>query len=314
MAQKEPFSELNSRLDVTLRSVDLNLITVFDAVMQEQNITRAAQNLGMSQPAVSNAVSRLKQMFNDELFVRNGRGIKPTQRARQLFGPIRQAIQLIKNELPGSIFVPETSLRTFRLAISSPCDVRFAPRILAEINEAAPNIRVQIETEFSDSIANRLRYQEINFVIDFVKLVEPGFSHHEMFKDELVVVVNQNHPRLVNSISVKELQNEKHAVLKHQGVAHSYAQAIYQEGCFREAYETVSLSNILHVVAHSQLIAIAPRWMVESFADTRVKLLDLPLENRQVSVFLNWHASTEKDKGQQWVRDKLLSICSDPKI
>lgn len=85
-----------------LRMVDLNLLTVFDAVMQEQNITRAAHTLGMSQPAVSNAVARLKIMFNDELFVRYGRGIQPTARAFQLFGSVRQALQLVQNELPGS--------------------------------------------------------------------------------------------------------------------------------------------------------------------------------------------------------------------
>ncbi|MGO2457802.1 LysR family transcriptional regulator, partial [Vibrio casei] len=90
----------NTKTESTLRGVDLNLLTVFDAVMQEQNITRAAHFLGMSQPAVSNAVSRLKATFNDELFMRHGRGIQPTQRARQLFGPIRQALQLVRNELP----------------------------------------------------------------------------------------------------------------------------------------------------------------------------------------------------------------------
>lgn len=84
--KKDAMSAIASyRMESTLRGVDLNLLTVFDAVMQEQNITRAAHNLGMSQPAVSNAVARLKVMFNDELFMRQGRGIQPTQRARQLF-------------------------------------------------------------------------------------------------------------------------------------------------------------------------------------------------------------------------------------
>lgn len=106
--------------DIHLRSVDLNLLTVFDAVMQMQNITRAANSLGMSQPAVSNAVARLKVMFNDELFVRCGRGIQPTMRARQLFGPVRQALQLVQNELPGSEFEPLTSTRAF----SCPCAAR----------------------------------------------------------------------------------------------------------------------------------------------------------------------------------------------
>lgn len=106
--KKDAMSAIASyRMESTLRGVDLNLLTVFDAVMQEQNITRAAHNLGMSQPAVSNAVARLKVMFNDELFMRQGRGIQPTQRARQLFGPIRQALQLIRNELPSSVFTPK---------------------------------------------------------------------------------------------------------------------------------------------------------------------------------------------------------------
>ena len=100
-----------------LRMVDLNLLTVFDAVMQEQNITRAAHALGMSQPAVSNAVARLKVMFNDELFVRYGRGIQPTARAFQLFGSVRQALQLVQNELPGSGFEPASSERVFHLCV-----------------------------------------------------------------------------------------------------------------------------------------------------------------------------------------------------
>ena len=97
LEKKDAMSAIaNYKMKSTLRGVDLNLLTVFDAVMQEQNITRAAHNLGMSQPTVSNAVARLKVMFNDELFMRQGRGIQPTQRARQLFGPIRQALQLIR--------------------------------------------------------------------------------------------------------------------------------------------------------------------------------------------------------------------------
>ena len=139
---------LNLRTESTLRGVDLNLLTVFDAVMQEQNITRAAQYLGMSQPAVSNAVARLKVMFNDELFMRHGRGIQPTQRARQLFGPLRQALQLVRNELPNSIFVPETSERVFKLAVCSPSDLRFAPRIMRGIAEKSPSIQLSLDADF----------------------------------------------------------------------------------------------------------------------------------------------------------------------
>ncbi len=121
-----------------LRMVDSNLLTVFDAVMQEQNITRAAHTLGMSQPAVSNAVSRLKVMFNDELFVRYGRGIQPTARAYQLFGSVRQALQLVQNELPGSGFEPLSSERVFHLCVCSPLDNILTSVIFNKVAEIAP--------------------------------------------------------------------------------------------------------------------------------------------------------------------------------
>ena len=122
-----------------LRMVDLNLLTVFDAVMQEQNITRAAHVLGMSQPAVSNAVARLKVMFNDELFVRYGRGIQPTARAFQLFGSVRQALQLVQNELPGSGFEPKRVVNVyFIFCVCSPLDSILTSQIYNHIEQIAP--------------------------------------------------------------------------------------------------------------------------------------------------------------------------------
>jgi len=115
-------SNLTDAMKPKLRMVDLNLLTVFDVVMQEQNITRAAAYLQMSQPAVSNAVARLKTMFEDELFVRYGRGIQPTARAFQLYGSVRQALQLIQNELPGAGFEPINSARIFNMCVCSPLD------------------------------------------------------------------------------------------------------------------------------------------------------------------------------------------------
>lgn len=314
MTQKEQVNNLESRFDQTLRSVDLNLITIFDAVMQEQNITRAAQSLGMSQPAVSNAVSRLKVMFNDELFVRNGRGIKPTQRARQLFGPLRQAIQLIKNELPTSIFLPESSTRIFRLAICSPSDIRFAPQILNTLSQTAPHLTVLLETELVHDIARKLRYREVDFVIDYSQFSEVGFCSTEICNDELVVLVSKNHPRIGDTISAKELLSEGHAVLKHNGEMHGYAETLYKDGRYTASYQGVSLSNIIYVVSQSELLTIAPRWMIETGSyGENVKVLTLPESppNNRVSAYLSWHASAEKDKGHLWLRDQLLSICGN---
>lgn len=297
----------------TLRGVDLNLLTVFDAVMQEQNITRAAQNLGMSQPAVSNAVARLKVMFNDELFIRHGRGIQPTLRAKQIFGPIRQALQLVRNELPSSIFAPETSSRTFKLAVCSPSDLRFAPRILNRVAEQAPNLRVHLEAEFDADLPQKMRYQEIDFVIDYVRFDEPGFSSTELFSDELVVIAAGNHPRLGETISAAEFAAEKHAVLAAVPGVKLFADRIYhQQSHFQEAYQGASLSNMMYVVGQSDLVAVVPRWLAESARETlQLKILTLPFEHTTISGYLSWHESSEKDKGHIWMRDQLLSVCGD---
>jgi len=301
------------RMESNLRSVDLNLLTVFDAVMQEQNITRAAHNLGMSQPAVSNAVARLKVMFNDELFIRHGRGIQPTQRAKQLFGPMRQALQLVKNELPSSIFSPETSNRTFKLAICSPSDMRFAPRILRNVAEQAPNLRMQLEAEFDAELTQKMRYQEVDFVIDYVRFDEPGFCCTELFSDELVVVAAGNHPRIGETITEAEFAAEQHAVLKSIPGVKMFADHIYnQHTSYQEAYQGASLSNIMYVAGQSDLIAVMPRWLAESVAQgQQLKILPLPFESAKISGYLSWHESSQKDKGHIWMRDQLLNVCGD---
>ncbi|MFZ3431168.1 LysR family transcriptional regulator CalR [Vibrio harveyi] len=311
--KKDAMSAIASyRMESTLRGVDLNLLTVFDAVMQEQNITRAAHNLGMSQPAVSNAVARLKVMFNDELFMRQGRGIQPTQRARQLFGPIRQALQLIRNELPSSVFQPESSTRLFKLAICSPCDMRFAPRIMANINEQAPSVQLHLDAEFDRLLSERMRYQEIDFVIDYARFDDQGFSSTEIFKDELVVIASKTHPRIQGGVSAEQLINEKHAKLSRVHGQRSFFEQAYRELDCQAAYEGSSLSNLLYVVSQSELVTIAPRWMAENAVNSdQLQILDFPFENKEISGYLSWHESSEKDKGHIWLRDQLMITCGE---
>lgn len=300
------------RMESTLRGVDLNLLTVFDAVMQEQNITRAAFNLGMSQPAVSNAVARLKVMFNDELFMRQGRGIQPTQRARQLFGPIRQALQLVRNELPSAAFFPATSTRLFNLLIGSPHDMRFAPKILSMVSEQAPQVQLRLEADFDVSLANRLRYQEVDFVLDYTRFDQVGFCSTELFKDELVLVAASVHPRIQGAITAEQLLLEKHAKLSQIHGIKSFTEQAYSELDCVAHYEGTSLSNVLYVVSQSELVTIAPRWLVEGSPNrNQLQVVTMPNHCQAISAFLSWHESSEKDKGHNWLKQQLMIVCRD---
>lgn len=304
-------SPLNEGLKPQLRSVDLNLLTVFDAVMQEQNITRAAHLLGMSQPAVSNAVSRLKLMFNDELFVRYGRGIQPTMRACQLFGSVRQALQLVQNELPGSGFEPLSSERLFNLCVCSPLDNLLTSIIYNSVTNIAPNIHLAFKSSLNQNIEHQLRYQETEFVISYDLFRRPEFSCIPLFDDEMVLVCSKTHPRKKNLISEAGVYQEQHAVVALDRFG-SFSAPWYDtpEKQATIAYQGMAMTSVLNVVSQTNLIAIAPRWLADEFVSTlSLDVLTLPLENNRRTCYLSWHEAAGRDKGHQWMEELLASVC-----
>ncbi len=288
-----------------LRTVDLNLLTVFDAVMQEQNITRAAHSLGMSQPAVSNAVARLKVMFNDELFVRYGRGIQPTARAFQLFASVRQALQLVQNELPGSGFDSSSSERIFHLCVCSPLDTYMTSLIYNKVEQVAPNIHLVFKSSLNQNTEHQLRYQETEFVIGYEEFRRPEFSCVPLFKDEMVLVTSKTHPRLHGTLLESDIYSEEHAVVALDRYA-SFSQPWYdtpdKQACV--AYQ------VLNVVSQTQLVAIAPRWLAEEFSGPlNLRILPLPLNLNSRTCYLSWHEAAGRDKGHQWMEELLASVC-----
>ncbi|HAT3904324.1 TPA: transcriptional regulator LeuO [Citrobacter koseri] len=294
-----------------LRMVDLNLLTVFDAVMQEQNITRAAHSLGMSQPAVSNAVARLKVMFNDELFVRYGRGIQPTARAYQLFGSVRQALQLVQNELPGSGFEPASSERVFHLCVCSPLDNILTSLIYNRVEKIAPNIHVVFKSSLNQNTEHQLRYQETEFVIGYEEFRRPEFTSVSLFKDEMVLVASRKHPRISGPFLESDVYNEQHAVVSLDRYA-SFSQPWYdtpdRQSCI--AYQGMALISVLNVVSQTQLVAVAPRWLADEFAESlALQILPLPLKLNSRTCYLSWHDAAGRDKGHQWMEELLVSVC-----
>lgn len=294
-----------------LRMVDLNLLTVFDAVMQEQNITRAAHSLGISQPAVSNAVARLKVMFNDELFVRYGRGIQPTARAYQLFGSVRQALQLVQNELPGSGFEPASSERVFHLCVCSPLDNILTSLIYNRVEKIAPNIHVVFKSSLNQNTEHQLRYQETEFVIGYEEFRRPEFTSVSLFKDEMVLVASRKHPRISGPLLESDVYNEQHAVVSLDRYA-SFSQPWYdtpdRQSCI--AYQGMALISVLNVVSQTQLVAVAPRWLADEFAESlALQILPLPLKLNSRTCYLSWHDAAGRDKGHQWMEELLVSVC-----
>ncbi|EKT55939.1 transcriptional regulator LeuO [Providencia sneebia] len=299
--------------DIHLRNVDLNLLTVFDVVMQMQNVTKAAQILGMSQPAVSNAVSRLKSMFNDELFVRYGRGIQPTSRAKQLFGPVRQALQLVHNELPGAGFDPKLSERVFNLSVCSPLDIRLAASIVEKFKKVSPNINLNIHCFLDNNIEHKLKYLETDFSISYNLFEKNEYQHQVLFNDELILVVANNHPRIIDSVTNDVLMNEKHAVMSLDNVG-SFSKEYYDNTDLFHTinYQGTDLNSVLNIVAQTDLVAIVPKWLVEQSANLlSLRTITLPWNTTTRPCYLTWHESTARDKGHQWMKTQFCQLIEE---
>lgn len=296
--------------ETQLRNVDLNLLTVFDAVMQMQNVTRAAELLGMSQPAVSNAVSRLKVMFNDELFVRFGRGIQPTARAKQLFGPVRQALQLVHNELPGAGFEPGSSERTFNLAISSPLDIHLTDKIIEQVKLHSENIDVNIQSYMNSHIENNLKYQETDFAVSYNRFDKPDYSHHLLFNDQLSLVAARNHPRIQYTVTEKQIFTEQHAVVS-LDLIDSFSSPYYENNELLRAivYQGTNLVSVLNIVSKTELVAIAPKWLIQLYSHVLpIQEVQLPWDKVSRPAFLIWHEACTRDKGHQWMKALLTQF------
>lgn len=296
-----------SQHDNHLRRTDLNLLTVFDAVMQLQNITHAARMLGMSQPAVSNAVSRLKNMFSDELFVRSGRGIEPTARAHQLYGPIRQALQLVTNELPGLCFDPQTSCRRFSMTISSPLDLLLAPKILGVVKQHSRSVSLNIESLVSERIEHQLRYQELEFLIGYRSIDREDYCNQRLCEDEVVLISSQLHPRILQQASQSYYFKEKHAVVRLDSPS-SFSFPYYNkpEAQKRVCYQGSSLISVMEIVSQTEMIAVVPKWLaLQSVERLNLKIDRLPWINNKVTRYLSWHDSASKDKGHLWMKELL---------
>lgn len=295
-----------------LRDVDLNLLTVFDAVMKTRSITGAARSLGMSQPAVSNAVSRLKTTFNDELFVRYGRGIQPTSRAFQLCGVVRHALQMVQNELPGGGFDPLSSERQFTLCVASPLDIKIIPSILDGVKYAAPHVRLAFNSSFSDGVEKQPSLREADFLICYEEDNRPKFKRMPLFDDAMVLVTGNDHPGFDAPLTMDDFYNQQHAVVSPEYYC-SFSSPWYgtQDKQKSIAYYGMAITCVLNVVSQTQLVAVAPQWLVESVSNSLgLKAFALPFIKKHRTCFLSWHSTVEQDKGHLWIQDLIASSCS----
>lgn len=216
-----------------LRSFDLNLLIAFDAMMEEMNVTRAARRLKIQQPAMSHNISTLRTLFQDELFIRVGQEMKPTARALNLAGPVRQALRQAQAAvLTADVFDPATERRTFRLGMSSEVELLLLPDLTARLREIAPGIRILARSGQEEEITAMLDTGVIDMAVGCAYSKEQRHHCEPLYSSSVLCCFNPALLDLPNPVGLDAYMGAKHAVISQTDSLH---------GCIKDALELSGL-------------------------------------------------------------------------
>jgi DNA-binding transcriptional LysR family regulator len=297
-------------------TLDLNLLRVFDAVMTEQNLTRAASRLAMTQPAVSNAVKRLRDALGDELLIRTAHGVKPTARADSLWPAVRRALTELEEAVAPRNFELASAHATFRMAMADATAGLLMPSLVRVIENQAPGIDIRMVPLTTREPRPMLLRADIDLAVGFFPGVvaqlqgatETPIRHERLFAGEYVCVMRKEHP-----LSTKTLTLDNYCIANHLLVSFSgRARGLVDDALLtlnRERRILLTVNQFFtagKVVAASDLLMVLPRHLIEATGMTKalvVKELPFPMPEPQVDML--WHERDERSPGHQWLREQL---------
>ncbi|MDQ0081763.1 MULTISPECIES: LysR family transcriptional regulator [Variovorax] len=301
------------------RSADLNLLKVFEALMTEGNVTRAASKLSLTQPAVSNALRRLRETFDDALFVRSGAGVNPTRRAIDLWEPLSQSLHAIRGTLDLERFDALRSTASLSIAMSDYVSGIVVPRLASKLSKAAPSMLIHAIPNTLVDFDKVLADNKADFAISVYneEVQRPAFlKSRALWSPDFVCVMRTGHPLArADRIPLKKFLAARHVDVSLVGkTTPTYDLFLHSRGLQRNLVATVNHYGAAYeVVRRSDLIAVLP-WS-EKFEPARLaglRRMPVPLEAPARVIELFWHQRHETSALHQWLKNTLLALFEQP--
>jgi len=285
---------------------------VFDQVMAERNLTRAARNLAMTQPAVSNALTRLRERLEDPLFERNSQGMLPTPRAKVLMEPIRRALDILERGLRSDDpFDFAHSDREFVIAVEDYGETIVLPRFIDWLAKTAPQVRINIRLEPSSQLEGELHDGTVDLALDYFPLTHPAYESHCLLTENLLTLSRRDHPTIHGQLSLDSYLKARHIALTPRAKTTSMIDlALSKRGLKRTISVRVPHFQSMPVMVQtSDMICTLPRRMANLYADHfHLKVHTVPLRIPEFPVYLIWHGSLDGDAGHRWLRNHLIEF------
>jgi DNA-binding transcriptional LysR family regulator len=300
-------------------TLDLNLLRVFDAVMTEQNLTRAAGHLAMTQPAVSNAIKRLRESLGDELLIRTAYGVKPTSRAEALWPAVRSALASLEAAVTPETFDVSKAHATFRLAMADATAALWLPSLVRSIESEAPGVNIRMVPLTTREPRPLLLRGDIDLAVGFfpgvaaqlASDVSSPIRHERLYSGQYVCVMRKNHPLAKVELTLDNYCAANHLLVSFSGRAHGLTdEALAQLGRERRILLTVNqFFTGGRVVANSDLITVLPKHLLTSTGMTDALVWrDLPFTLPPVNLDMLWHERDARSPAHSWLRKHLESM------
>lgn len=297
-----------------MRHQEMSLLIIFDAIMTEGSITLAADRLELTQPAVSNAVSRMRQAWSDELFIKDGRNIQPTLYAQNLWQQIKNPLNELAEAIDGDDFDPGSSTRTFRVSASDTIiDTAWGP-LRKIIEQHAPNISVHAIPFTITNGAHLLHQAEVDLVVGGVLESCSTILSESLYTPCYTCVMRKDHPLLDDEFTLEKFAAADHLLVSLSGDASGFTdEELSLHGLQRRVAMTVNhFSAVPKLIKESDLIAVVPSATVEKYIfNGELAVLEPPIQIPPKHVSCYWHQRQNNDKGLIWLRENISAIIKE---
>lgn len=298
-------------------NIDLNLLVVFGALCTEKNTTKAAKRLGLSQPAVSHALARLREQLNDPLFVRASRGLVATKRALELEQPVLELLSRLNEVLAApKDFIPSNAQNVFRIATTDYFEQVALPLILKRLEVEAPDITVISRPTLGSLPKAELESGEFDLAIaGFYGDLPEGLMKQKLFDDDFVCVTRNDHPRVKKkTLSISQYAEEKHILISMQGDMKPKSKDLLDKKGFQQEFRA-GVSSFLSpgwILTTTNYLLTCPRKLANSYEKhLPVALHELPIEIPKIQVIQVWHERNQRDDAHAWFRNLIQKICKE---
>lgn len=297
-----------------IKNLDLNLLKALDALLDERHVTRAAARLGLTQPAMSGILMRLRASFDDPLFARTQRGIVPTQRALELARPVKQVLGEIEALLQPPVFEAASATLTFSIAATDYALRAIAVPYLLALKRRAPQMRVALVPVDDAQVQTQLERGEIDLALLTPDSAPPDLYARRLFDERYVCALRKGHPAArAKRITLNQFCALDHALVSYTGGGFRGVTDDALDKLGRQRRVSLSVKSFLvlpEVLRASDLLAVVPRRLVAGMEG--LALFEPPIEIPGFTKVAAWHERTHRDPAHRWLRELLFETCGEP--